>query len=105
MTVLEGDCIAMEVINHDQTRTSVTSQAQTLRSGLKNDYYYYFFFYQLFDFAIKHPFECLIKLFKIILILGEIQCKSSPSLMTISLTYPNLLESGDFLCFVFTNYL
>ena len=45
--VLEGDCMAMEVINHDQTRKSVTSQAQTLRSGLKNEAQAEFIFFLL----------------------------------------------------------
>ena len=53
--------MAMEVINHDQTRKSVTSQAQTLRSGLKNEAQAEFIFlcYQLcaFLYVIKHPFE------------------------------------------------
>ena len=47
-TVLEGDCMVMEVINHDQTWKSVKSHAQTLRSGLKNKG---FFFFCLFCFC------------------------------------------------------
>ena len=53
MTVLEGECIAMEVINHDQTRKSVTSQAQTLRSGLKNEAQAEFIFFFLLS-TLKH---------------------------------------------------
>ena len=44
-TVLEGDCMVMEVINHDQTWKSVTSHAQTLRSGLKNKLFFFFAFF------------------------------------------------------------
>ena len=50
VTVLEGDCIAMEEINHDQTRKSVTSQAQTLRSGLKNEAQAEFIFFFVTNF-------------------------------------------------------
>ena len=40
-----------------------------------------------------------------LIILRENQSKCSPNVMIIRITYPNLLHSSDFLCFLFMNYL
>jgi len=37
-------------------------------------------------------------LLKALIILTENQSKSSPNFMMIRITYPNLLQGGDFLC-------
>ena len=53
---------------------------------------------------MKRCFECLTKLLKALIILGENQSRSSPNFMIIRITYPNLLHGNDFLCFLFMNY-
>ena len=44
------------------------------------------------------------QLLKELIILREIQSKSSPNLKIIRKTYPNLLHSSDLFCFLFMNY-
>ena len=85
---------------------SVSSDIQTLRSGLKKQGAAEFFLtnFEVFGYLMIHSFECLIELLKALMILREIQSKSSPNFMIIRITYPNLLHGSDFLCFLFMNY-
>ena len=78
-----------------QTRGSVSSDIQRLRSWLKNE---------VFLFLMKHSFKCLILLLKAFIILGENQSKTSLNFMIIRITYSNLLHGSDFFCFLFMNY-
>ena len=52
----------------------------------------------VFGNRMKHSFECLKDTAsQTIVILGEIQSKSSPNLMIIEITFPNLPHRSDFL--------
>ena len=94
--------------NISKTRKSVSSDIQTLRSGLKNEAQAEFLFF-------NHLWSVLISdetLFRVLDIASqsidnsEIQSKSSPNFMIIRImTYQNLLHGSDFLCFLFINYL
>ena len=55
--------------------------------------------FEVFGNRIKSSFECLIKLVKLLIILGEIQNKSSRNFMIIKITFLNLLHGSDSLCF------
>ena len=92
--------------NISNMRKSVSSDIQTLRSGLKKRGTAEFFKtnFEVFGYLMKHSFECSIKLLKALMILKEIQSKSSPNFMIIRITHPNLLHGSDFLCFLFMNY-
>ena len=92
--------------NVSNTMKSVSSDIQTLRSGLNKRGAAEFFLtsFEVFGYLMKHSFECLIWLLKALIILGENQRKSSPNFMIIRITYPNLLNGSDFLCFLFMNY-
>ena len=60
--------------------------------------------FKVFGYRVKHPFEGLIKLLKLLIILGENQSKSSPNFMIIKITYPNLHHGCNFPCFLSMNY-
>ena len=92
--------------NISNTERSVSSDIQTLRSVLKKRRKAEFFLinFKVFGHLMKHHFKCLLLLLKALIILGEIQSKSSPNFMIIRITCPNLLYSGDFLYFLFMNY-
>ena len=53
---------------------------------------------------MEHSFESLIQLLKRLVLFGEIQGIRSPNNMIIKITFPNLLHSSDFLCFLFMNH-
>ena len=53
--------------------------------------------FSVFD-VMKHSVSCLIYYVKPVIIIGEIQSKSSPNFMTIKITFPNLFHGSDFLC-------
>ena len=53
---------------------------------------------------MKHTFECLIWLFKLSIILGEIQGLNWENFMVVRNAYPNHGHSCDFLCFLMMNY-
>ena len=90
--------------NISNTRKSVSSDIQTLRSGLKKRGAAEFF--QPTSKWISD--ETLSRVFDItsqnIIIHREIQGKSSPNFMIIRITYPTLIDGNDFLCFLFMNY-
>ena len=61
--------------------------------------------FEVYGYLMKHSFECLIWLLKVLIMLREIQSKTSPNFMIIRITHPNLRVNGnDFLCFLFINY-
>ena len=89
--------------NISNMRKSVSSNIQTLRSGLKKTRCSRVFLinFKVFGYLMKHSFKCLIWLLKALMILREIQSKSSLNFMIIRITYPNLLHGSDFLCFLY----
>ena len=62
--------------NISKTRKSVSSDIQTLRSGLRLVFSTHF---SVFGYLMKHSFECLIWLLKALIILREIRGKNSPN--------------------------
>ena len=82
------------------TRNSVLSDIQTPRSGLKNEAQPSFFLthFEVFGYLMKHCFECLIKLLKLIVKCGENKGIKSPKSMQIKTGYQKLIHGSDVLC-------
>ena len=92
--------------NISNTRKSVSSNFQTPRSRLEKRGAAEFFLtiFKVFGNRRKHFFECLIKLLKVLIILGEILSQSSQNFMIIKITFLNLLHGSDLHCFGLMNY-
>ena len=88
-------------------RKSVLSNFQSPRSRLEKQGTAEIFLtnFKVFGNRMKPSFECLIYLLKLLIILGEIQSKSSQNFRIIKITCPNLLHGSDLLCFCFMNLL
>ena len=82
--------IDLYVIYQTRGRDNVLFDFQRPKSGLKTN----------FGNRMKHSIKCMMYLLISLIILGEIQSKSSSNFMIIKITLANLLDGRDFLCFL-----
>ena len=75
------------LLNISNKRKSVSSDIQTLRSELKKQGAMEFFLtnFKVFGYPMKLSFKCLVQFLKELIILREMQSKSSPNFMIIKI--------------------